>query len=359
MKPAFWKKKRVLLTGHTGFKGSWLALWLQTLGAEVLGYSLPPPTQPSLYELARVADGMKSLTADIREAVRVRAEISEFRPEIVVHMAAQSLVRRSYQDPVGTYDTNVLGTAHVLEAIRHVHSVRAALIVTSDKCYQNHRADHAFIETDPLGGDDPYSSSKACAELVTAAYRQSFFSAADAPGIASARAGNVIGGGDWSEDRLVPDVMRAFLDHKVVMLRNPGAVRPWQHVLEPLAGYLLLIEKLWAKPAAYAQAWNFGPQESDARPVSWLVDRMAALWRDGATWKHDNGRHPPESKYLRLDSSKAHKQLGWKPQLGLERALDATVAWYRAYGRSEDVRALVLEQIGSYQNAPAAAAGGR
>jgi CDP-glucose 4,6-dehydratase len=396
--PEFWRNKRVLLTGHTGFKGSWLSLWLQSLGTQLAGYSLPPPTEPSLYLLAGVEQGMQSVCGDILDLQHLRRVVSEFQPQIVFHMAAQSLVRRSYDDPVGTFSTNVLGTAHVLEAVRSEPRVQAVVIVTSDKCYENRdyhansdekrgypdqrcenhddennhqesqpyeNHDHedpehqrAFREGDRLGGFDPYSSSKAAAELVTAAFRQSFFSCAErssATGIASARAGNVLGGGDWAPGRLIPDVMRAAIRGEQLLIRNPHAVRPWQHVLDPLSGYLTLAEKLCAGPCQFSEAWNFGPDPAGALSVSAVLDHLRRLWGPGIAWRVDGEDHPHEAAHLSLDSTKARSRLGWTPQWNLEVALEATVRWYKAYQAHHDqahhdLRGLALEQIQSFQS---------
>jgi CDP-glucose 4,6-dehydratase len=355
MNPAFWHKKRVLLTGHTGFKGSWLSLWLQTLGAESIGYSLPPPTRPSLYDLANVEGGMQSIQGDILDLERLRRIVRERRPEVVIHLAAQSLVRQSYADPVGTYATNVLGAVHVLEAVRDVAEVRGVLIITSDKCYENRDDLRAYRETDRLGGNDPYSSSKAAAELVVAAYRRSFFKDTErgvntGVGVGTARAGNVIGGGDWAADRLIPDIIRAVLEGKEVLVRNPRAVRPWQHVLDPLSGYLTLAEKLYENPATFSTSWNFGPDDSKSLSVAAVVKRLSELWGPGISWRFDGGVHPHEAQYLRLDCTKAKTELGWEPQWDLDQALEATVQWYKAYQSGEDVRSLTVEQISSYQS---------
>ncbi len=354
MNPEFWRKRKVVLTGHTGFKGSWLSLWLQSLGAEVTGYSLPPPTQPSLYVLAEVEKGMESIRGDVLNLDHLRSVMREHRPEIVFHMAAQSLVRRSYSDPVGTYATNVLGTAHVLEAVRDVPSVQAVVIVTTDKCYENREDQQAYRETDRLGGCDPYSSSKACAELVTTAFRKSFFTSTKQEamaGVGSARAGNVIGGGDWAADRLIPDVMRAVLEGRELLIRNPHAVRPWQHVLDPLCGYLMLAEKLCEDPERFSESWNFGPEESETLPVSVVLERLNGLWGSGVLWRLDGGPHPHEAQYLKLDCTKAKTELGWGPQWNLNSALEATVQWYKAQQLQQKLRSLTLEQIRSYQSA--------
>jgi CDP-glucose 4,6-dehydratase len=354
MNPGFWRKRKVLLTGDTGFKGSWLSLWLQSLGAEVIGYALPPPTQPNLYTLAEVEKEMGSIRGDVRDLEHLRRVVREHRPEIVFHLAAQSLVRRSYFDPAGTYATNVLGTVNVLEAVRGVPNVQAVIIVTTDKCYENRDDQRAYCETDRLGGFDPYSSSKACAELVTAAFRNSFFSGAKREamaGVGSARAGNVIGGGDWAADRLIPDVMRAVLEGRKLLIRNPHAVRPWQHVLDPLCGYLMLAEKLCEDPERFSESWNFGPKESETLSVSALIERLSELWGPGLLWHFDDGPHPHEARYLKLDCTKAKTKLGWEPRWNLSSALEATLQWYKAQQSHQDVRSLTLEQIRSYQSA--------
>lgn len=350
---SFWRGKRVLVTGHTGFKGSWLALWLKEMGAEVIGYALEPPTSPSLFDAAGVADGIVSVIADIRDHERLDSAVAAHRPEIVLHLAAQALVRPSYEDPLGTYATNVMGTVHLLEAVRRAGCVRAVINVTSDKCYENREWVWPYRENEALGGYDPYSSSKACAELVTSAYRNSFFGSGTA--LASVRAGNVIGGGDWARDRLVPDIMRAFLDGRPVTVRNPGAIRPWQHVLDPLNGYLLLAEKLWEGGAAFAEAWNFGPPAEDAKTVSWIVNRLSAEWGEGAGCEHDRAGQPHEAGVLKLDSSKARVRLGWRPRLSLAAALEWVVAWYRACGDGQDMRHVTERQIAEYRTLKAEA----
>ena len=352
MNPDFWRRKKVFLTGHTGFKGSWMSLWLQNLDAEVVGYSLAPPTQPNLYDLADVEKGMESIRGDVLDLEHLRRAVREHRPEIVFHLAAQSLVRRSYDDPIGTYATNVLGTAHILDAVRDASSVRSVVIVTSDKCYENRGDQRAYRESDRLGGADPYSSSKAAAEIVTSAFRKSFFASTKnetAVGVASARAGNVIGGGDWGADRLIPDVMRASLDGRDLLIRHPQAVRPWQHVLEPVSGYLTLAEKLWQQPERFSESWNFGPNESQTLSVSTLLECLRELWGPGLSWQFDDGPHPHEANYLSLDCTKSKVELGWEPRWNLNSALEATVQWYKAYQSHQDVRLLAQEQIRSYQ----------
>jgi CDP-glucose 4,6-dehydratase len=346
--PDFWAQRRVLVTGHTGFKGAWLALWLQSLGAEVTGLAPGPPTRPSLYEVAGVAAGMRERAVDVRDASAIGEAVRASAPEVVLHLAAQPMVRRSLRDPALTYEVNVMGTVNVLEAVRLLgQEVRAVVVVTSDKCYENDGlASRRFVEGDPLGGDDPYSSSKACAELVTAAYRSSFFAGEGTPALASARAGNVIGGGDWGEDRLVPDIVRAVEAGEELSVRNPQAVRPWQHVLNPLSGYLLLAQALHGGEAA--RAWNFGPPEDDVRTVSWIVERLGELWQGRLTWETDDGPNPPEAGHLALDSSAAESLLGWRAGWGLEAALERVVDWHRAQQAGEDMRRVSLEQIDLY-----------
>ena len=351
---SFWRGRRVFVTGHTGFKGAWLAVWLTDLGAEVTGYALPPPTSPSLFELARVKDHVRHIEGDVRDAVALAAAMDQARPEIVFHLAAQSLVRLSYDDPVATYATNVMGTVNLLEAVRRTAGIRSVVCVTSDKCYENRETQTPYREGDAMGGYDPYSSSKGCAELVTAAYRRSFFHpdqiARHGVGVASARAGNVIGGGDWAKDRLVPDLMRAFSAGGRPLIRFPGAVRPWQHVAAPLAGYMLLAEALYAGDGAVAEGWNFGPDEDDARPVGWIADRLAALWGQGAGWDLTGEAQPHEATYLKLDCAKAQARLGWRPAWPLEAGLAHTVAWHRALVDGADMGDFTRGQIQAYRS---------
>jgi CDP-glucose 4,6-dehydratase len=350
----FWASRRVLITGHTGFKGSWLSLWLQSLGAEVSGYALEPPTRPSLFESADVGSGMKSVVGDIRDLDSLCRAVEIHRPEVVFHMAAQSLVRTSYEQPVETFDANVMGTVNLLEAVRRIGGVRAVVVITSDKCYENREWFWGYRETDPMGGFDPYSCSKGCAELVTASYRRSFFGDGGVAGqpftaVASTRAGNVIGGGDWAQDRLVPDMMKAFMEHRAAVIRFPKAIRPWQLVLEPLRGYLMLAESLCEKGPDYARAWNFGPDDADARTVGWIADRLSSLWGGDARWELDRGRHPHEAHYLKLDCSLARGLLGWKPATNLSLALEWIVRWYQAFEGKENMREVTLSQIREYE----------
>ncbi|MBW4046352.1 MAG: CDP-glucose 4,6-dehydratase [Proteobacteria bacterium] len=351
MKADFWSGRRVFVTGHTGFKGSWLSLWLQGLGAKVTGFALEPPTTPSLFVEARVADGMCSIIGDIREPAVLATSLRDAQPEIVFHLAAQSLVRYSYDAPVETYMTNVMGTAHLLDAVRRTPSVRALVNVTSDKCYDNREWVWGYRENEAMGGFDPYSSSKGCAELVTQAFRNSYFPPNDFDrhrvALASARAGNVIGGGDWAADRLIPDIVRSIVAGQTVDIRNPGAIRPWQHVLEPLSGYLTLAWHLFEQGPVYSEAWNFGPEDRDARPVQWIVEKMLALWGQGG-WSHDTQPQPHEATYLKLDCSKAAARLGWVPRWGLERALREIVAWHRAHAAGADMRSETMKQIEAY-----------
>jgi CDP-glucose 4,6-dehydratase len=351
--PAFWKGRRVLLTGHTGFKGSWLSLWLQAMGAEVIGYALAPTTNPNLFEIAEVGKGMTSIIGDIRDLAHLRTVIADCKPEIVFHMAAQPLVRYSYSEPVETYATNVMGTVHLLDAVRNVPGVKAIVNITTDKCYENREWAWGYRENEPMGGYDPYSNSKGCAELVSAAYRASFFNpdryAQHGVALATARAGNVIGGGDWAPDRLIPDILAGFEQGSVVNIRSPHAIRPWQHVLEPLRGYLTLAERLFESGPSYGEGWNFGPCDEDARPVEWIVERMAEMWGSDAKWQIDAGEHPHEANFLKLDISKAGKGLDWRPALRLDGALKLIIDWSKQRQAGADMRKLTLSQIHAYQ----------
>lgn len=344
-----WRGRRVFITGHTGFKGSWLALWLSELGAEVSGFSLPPPTSPSLFDTANIAQNIRHTLGDVRDLNAVRSAIAQAQPEIVFHLAAQPIVRYSYQEPVETYATNVMGTVHLLDACRAVDGIRAIVAVTSDKCYENREWVWPYRENDPMGGYDPYSSSKGAAELVISAYRRSFFSGKT--GVASVRAGNVIGGGDWAADRLIPDLVRAFEAGKRPHIRSPQSVRPWQHVLEALGGYLMIAERLFGGDASAATGWNFGPSDDDAKPVSWIVENMLSKWGEGAPngWDCPAGEQPHEAHLLRLDCSKARSELGWRPALSLNGALQLVVEWHRAVHAGEDARQISLAQLAQYR----------
>jgi CDP-glucose 4,6-dehydratase len=349
---AFYRGKKVFISGHTGFKGSWLCLWLHSLGAEVIGYALRPPTDPSLFEVCKIDRLVRSTIADVRDAKSLTEVMFEAQPEIVIHMAAQPLVRDSYKVPVETYAINVMGTVNLLEAVRLSKSVKAVINVTTDKCYENKEWVWGYRENEPLGGYDPYSNSKACSELVTSAYRSSYFNpkvyASHGVGVASARAGNAIGGGDWAVDRLIPDCVRAILKGEKVVIRNPQSIRPWQHVLEPLSSYLKLAQKLYEDGPRYAGAWNFGPDDSDAKPVEWIVKRFCTKWGSGASYRIEEGNHPHEANYLKLDCSKAKFELGWRPRWTLDRAIDSIIEWTRAYKENRDVKTVCLRQIEEY-----------
>lgn len=348
VKPAFWKGKKVYLTGHTGFKGSWLSLWLQSMGAIVKGYALEPNTNPALFNEARVSDGMDSEIGDIKNLEQLSKSMKSFNPDILLHMAAQPLVRLSYVDPVDTYATNVMGTVNVLESARFCENLKAIVSVTTDKCYENNEWDWGYRENEPMGGHDPYSSSKGCAELVTSAYRRSFFNTKETASVASARAGNVIGGGDWADDRLIPDILKAFEKANPVIVRNPLSTRPWQHVLEPLSGYLVLAEQLYENGDAFAEGWNFGPKDEGCKPVQWILDKMAITWGKGAAWQLDKNNNPHEAGFLKLDCSKAANRLKWKPKWELEETLDLIVNWHQSYLKEEDVREECLKEINKY-----------
>jgi CDP-glucose 4,6-dehydratase len=351
---SFWRGRNVFVTGHTGFKGSWLSLLLDSLGANVTGYALEPPTQPSLFEQAEVARTVRSICQDIRDFPRLKTALAECRPDVVIHMAAQSVVRGGYEDPIETYSSNVMGTVHLLEALRQLRQPCVVVNVTSDKCYANREWVWGYREEDPMGGRDPYSNSKGCAELVTAAYRDSFFPPESferhGVALASARAGNAIGGGDWTSNQLIPDLMRAFLAGDPCMIRNPSAIRPWQFVLEPLRGYLMLAERLAEDGSRFASGWNFGPADTDTdKPVSWVADKLVRSWGDGASWTRDTQIHAREANYLKLDTSKARACMDWHPILSLDLALEWIVEWYRSLQAGADLRRLTRTQIERYQ----------
>ncbi|HVL01821.1 MAG TPA: CDP-glucose 4,6-dehydratase [Dongiaceae bacterium] len=349
LNPDFWKGKRVFVTGHTGFKGSWLCLWLEHLGADVTGYALPAPTDPSLFDMASIAGSMNSIIGDVTDQPKLEAALSAAKPEIVIHMAAQSLVRYSYQHPVETFNTNVMGTVNLLDAARRVPSVRAVVIVTSDKCYHNEEWVWGYRENSRLGGDDPYSASKGAAELIVHAFQHSFYNpanqGANVPAVASGRAGNVIGGGDWALDRLVPDIIRSLLKDEPTLIRNPQATRPWQHVLEPLHGYLMLAERLYTDGHEFASSWNFGPPEQSEKTVGWIIAKLYELWGVTFDWKKDENPGPPECTFLKLDAAKARGYMGWRPKLDLNTTLEWIVQWTRRYQAGEDMRKASLDDI--------------
>ena len=352
---SFWRNKNVFLTGHSGFKGGWLSLWLQSMGAKVTGFALKPPTEPNLFDLARVNLGMRSIIGDIRNFEQLKIAFNEANPEIVIHMAAQPLVRYSYDHPIETYSTNVMGTVHLLELIKSSKNVRAVINITSDKCYENKEKIQGYKEDEPMGGFDPYSNSKGCSELVTSAYRLSFFNPEKyndhGVALASARAGNVIGGGDWAADRLIPDFIRSIVSGKEILIRNPKAIRPWQHVLEPLSGYLILAQLLYEKGSDYAEAWNFGPLNNDAKDVEWISTQFIHYWGDGVNFKIDKQElQPHEAHYLNLDSSKARSRLYWKPKWSTEEAIKRICEWYKAYLNFEDMNLYTLKEISQYQS---------
>lgn len=344
-----WEGRRVLVTGHTGFKGSWLSLWLARMGASVVGFSDQGPEAPALFPAAAVAELVDDQRGDVRDPELLSKAVVKARPEVVFHLAAQPFVRRSFEDPVTTYETNVMGTVNLLEAVRHTEGVRAVVVVTSDKCYDNTGQGRPFVEDDPMGGHDPYSNSKGAAELVTDAFRRSYF-AESGVNVASARAGNVIGGGDWGEDRLIPDIMRGVLDGKTIRIRRPDAVRPWQHVLNPVAGYIDLASALLG-PGDFGSGWNFGPDPGDTKPVGEIIEILEQRWPGGFAWEVDEGPHPHEASFLSLDSSKARRHLGWEPAWGIERAIDAIVEWFEGYRAGADMRELSEEQVAAYEAA--------
>ena len=346
--PEFWNGRSVFVTGHTGFKGSWICLLLRELGARVSGYALEPPTDPSLFDLARIADEVRHTIGDVRDLAALEAALSAAEPEVVIHMAAQSLVRYSYANPVETFSTNVLGTVHLLDAVRRTPSVRAVVVVTSDKCYYNEEWVWGYREDARLGGHDPYSGSKGAAELVVTAYQSSFFDRERHPELAavgSGRAGNVIGGGDWATDRLVPDVMRSLLEGRPTLIRSPQATRPWQHVLEPLNGYLMLAERLFESRHEFSSGWNFGPPAESEATVGQVVHRLYELWGADFSWQRDTDPGPPESTFLKLDASKARAFLGWRPMLDLDTTLSWIVEWFRGFRDGTDPRDACLADI--------------
>ncbi len=346
MNPNFWNQKKVLITGHTGFKGSWLSLWLQELGANVLGYSNSIPTKPSLFKTADIESNMKSIIGDVRDLDTLKNKISDFKPEIIFHMAAQSLVQDSYNNPLETFSTNVMGTVNLFEAISTTKSVKAVVNVTSDKCYEESTLKHALKETDPLGGHDPYSSSKACSELITTAYRNVLSTNNDHDiKISSVRAGNVIGGGDWAKDRLIPDIMKGILNNQTIKIRNPNFIRHWQHVLDPLNGYIMLAEKLWTNGNKFTESWNFGPIEENAKPVSWILEKFNELWNDGIKWEIDEKPFNHENDFLKLDSSKSITKLGWKSKINIELTIKLIVDWYIKLKNGDDMKQTCKEQI--------------
>uniref|UniRef100_A0A9E7ZVH5 CDP-glucose 4,6-dehydratase n=1 Tax=Bosea sp. NBC_00436 TaxID=2969620 RepID=A0A9E7ZVH5_9HYPH len=350
---SFWKNRKVFVTGHTGFKGAWLSLWLEALGADVTGYALDPPTEPNLFEQARVAECVHSIHGDVRDLAHLQAAMAACAPDVVIHMAAQSVVRTSYEHPVDTYATNVMGTVHLMEAVRQLERPCVVVNVTSDKCYDNREWVWGYRESDAMGGHDPYSNSKGCSELVTNAYRDSYFPpetlSRHGVAVASARAGNAIGGGDWTANQLIPDLIRAFIDRRPCRIRNPAAIRPWQFVLMPLHGYLLLCERLAEDGARFASGWNFGPAEADARPVSWIADKLVSSWGEGASWAQDGTPHPAEAQLLRLDTSKARTLLNWHPVLQLDQSLLWIVEWYEAFQAGKDLQSLTRRQIERYE----------
>ena len=346
--PNFWNGKRVLITGHTGFKGSWLSLWLQKMGSIVRGISLEPNTIPAIFRVVHVEENMEHFIVDIRDLLAVKKQVLDFSPDVIFHLAAQPLVRMSYNSPVETIETNVMGTVNVLEASRFGENLKALVNVTTDKCYENKEWVWGYRENEPMGGHDPYSSSKGCVELLSAAYRKSFL-AESGIAMATARAGNVIGGGDWSLDRLLPDILRNLEKGKPIEIRNPGAIRPWQHVLEPLSGYLTLAERLFSEEGmSFAEGWNFGPQNEDARSVEWIVNQVCNEWSSDATWKMQEGQHPHEANFLKLDISKAQQRLKWSPRWGLQEAIEKTISWHRAYINGQDMYDVSLKQIDTY-----------
>ena len=356
MNKEFWNKKKVLLTGHTGFKGSWLSLWLQKLNANVIGFSKSIPTNPSLFELANIENGMTSIMGNVCDYDKLEEIIKEYKPEIAIHMAAQAILRESYSNPIETYTTNVMGTVNLLESIRKAGNVKVILNVTTDKCYESNESSKGHLETDRLGGYDPYSNSKACSELVTSSFRNSFFNPKEYQkhgiSLASCRAGNVIGGGDWGKDRLIPDIMRGILNNEIIKIRNPNSTRPWQHVLDPLNGYLTLVEKLWSSGSEFSEGWNFGPLENDEKSVKWIVEKLTEQWSKDIKWDIDNRVNPHEENYLRLNCIKANSRLGWMRKLNLEQGLKWIIEWYKQYEQNNNMRNITEQQIEEFQKLP-------
>lgn len=350
---SFWEGRKVFVTGHTGFKGAWLSLWLDALGADVTGFALAPPSEPSLFEQAKVGECVRSIHGDVRDLAHLQSAMAACKPDVVIHMAAQSVVRASYDDPVDTYATNVMGTVHLMEAVRRLGRPCVVVNVTSDKCYENREWVWGYRESDPMGGHDPYSNSKGCSELVTNAYRDSYFPpetlSRHGVAVASARAGNAIGGGDWTANQLIPDLIRAFMDRRPCRIRSPRSIRPWQFVLMPLHGYLLLCERLAEDGAGFASGWNFGPSEGDAKPVAWIADKLVTSWGEGASWAQDGATHPAEAQLLRLDTSKARALLNWHPVLQLDQSLLWIVEWYEAFQAGKDLQSLTRRQIERYE----------
>lgn len=353
MNKQFWNNKKILLTGHTGFKGSWLSLWLQKLNADVVGFSKSIPTNPSLFELANVEDGITSIIGNVCDYNELEKTIKEFKPEIIIHMAAQAILRESYKNPIETYATNIMGTVNLFESIRKVGNVKVIVNITTDKCYLPNESSKSHIETDRLGGYDPYSSSKACSELITSSYRNSFFNPKEYEkhgiSIASCRAGNVIGGGDWAKDRLIPDIMKGIMNNQTIKIRNPNSIRPWQHVLDPLNGYLSLVEKLWISGSEYSEGWNFGPLENDEKPVKWIVEKLIEQCSKNIKYEIDDCYNPHEENYLRLNCKKANTKLNWIPKLKLEEGLKWITEWYSQYEENKNMREVTEQQIEKFQ----------
>jgi len=348
--PDFWRDKRVFLTGHTGFKGSWLAIWLQEMGSTVKGYSLSPTTSPNLFQEAHVGSSMESEIGDIRDLKLITDSMVDFDPDIVIHMAAQPLVRLSYKEPIETYSTNVMGTLNMLEAARKCKTIKAIVAVTTDKCYENKELNRGYREDEPMGGHDPYSSSKGCCELLISSYRRSFFNTSNAAALASVRAGNVIGGGDWSNDRLIPDILKAFENSQEVIVRNPSSVRPWQHVLEPLSGYLVLAEQLYLNGKQYAEGWNFGPQDEDCKSVEYILDKIVDHWGEGSSWRLDDNSNPHEANFLKLDISKSARKLQWKPKWNLDFTLKSIVSWHKQWLSKKNIKNVCISDINQYNS---------